>query len=151
MKSFNRDKFSMTFVQIHFPNRSSVHKTHRAPCLFFYREILFTDEGHFCLNGYVNKQNCRVWSETNSRQYRETRLHPLKSTFWCRVHSIDVTSRYFFRNEEVNGEWRAISAHAQYIFIYKNAGVKHRHLIVPTRWCYMPHSHRTNQFIEKAI
>ncbi|GFX56991.1 putative DD41D transposase [Trichonephila clavipes] len=31
----------------------------------FHKRILFSDEAHFWLNGYVNKQNCRVWSETN--------------------------------------------------------------------------------------
>ncbi|XP_016968744.1 uncharacterized protein LOC127012206 isoform X2 [Drosophila biarmipes] len=31
----------------------------------FHKRILFSDEAHFCLNGYVNKQNYRVWSEAN--------------------------------------------------------------------------------------
>ncbi|GFV66821.1 putative DD41D transposase [Trichonephila clavipes] len=29
----------------------------------FHTRILFSDEAHFWLNGYVNKQNCRIWSE----------------------------------------------------------------------------------------
>ncbi|QQP40003.1 Transposable element Tc3 transposase [Caligus rogercresseyi] len=29
----------------------------------FYRKIVFSDEAHFWLNGYVNKQNCRIWSD----------------------------------------------------------------------------------------
>ncbi|GFV94626.1 hypothetical protein TNCV_3826931 [Trichonephila clavipes] len=29
----------------------------------FHKRILFRDEAHFWLNGYVNKQNCRIWSE----------------------------------------------------------------------------------------
>ncbi|GFV70908.1 hypothetical protein TNCV_111281 [Trichonephila clavipes] len=28
-------------------------------------ELLSNDEAHFWLNGYVNKQNYRIWSETN--------------------------------------------------------------------------------------
>ncbi|GFV68051.1 uncharacterized protein TNCV_1873331 [Trichonephila clavipes] len=28
----------------------------------FHKRILFSDETHFWLNGYVNKQNCRIWS-----------------------------------------------------------------------------------------
>ncbi|GFT53472.1 hypothetical protein TNCV_3324581 [Trichonephila clavipes] len=43
----------------------------------------FTDEEHFWLNGYVNKQNCRVWSEANPQVYVETPLHPEKLTVWC--------------------------------------------------------------------
>ncbi|GFY14443.1 transposable element Tc3 transposase [Trichonephila clavipes] len=27
----------------------------------FHKRILFSDEAHFWLNGYVNKQNCRIW------------------------------------------------------------------------------------------
>ncbi|GFT69754.1 retrovirus-related Pol polyprotein from transposon opus [Trichonephila clavipes] len=41
------------------------------------------DEAHFWLNGYVNKQNCRIWSEVNPQVYVETPLHPEKLTVWC--------------------------------------------------------------------
>ncbi|GFV93363.1 RNase H domain-containing protein [Trichonephila clavipes] len=46
----------------------------------FHKRILFSDEAHFWLNGYVNKQNCRIWSETNPQVYVETPLHPEKLT-----------------------------------------------------------------------
>ncbi|GFX37506.1 hypothetical protein TNCV_4899361 [Trichonephila clavipes] len=42
----------------------------------FHKRILFSDEAHFWLNGYVNKQNCRIWSEANPQVYVETPLHP---------------------------------------------------------------------------
>ncbi|GFU88597.1 hypothetical protein TNCV_4442741 [Trichonephila clavipes] len=41
------------------------------------------DEAHFWLNGYVNKQNCRIWSEANPQVYVETPVHPEKLTVWC--------------------------------------------------------------------
>ncbi|GFW84351.1 hypothetical protein TNCV_1132201 [Trichonephila clavipes] len=41
------------------------------------------DEAHFWLNGYINKQNCRIWSEANPQVYVETPLHPEKLTVWC--------------------------------------------------------------------
>ncbi|GFV00911.1 hypothetical protein TNCV_1387251 [Trichonephila clavipes] len=44
---------------------------------------LQNDEAHFWLNGYVNKQNCRIWSEANPQVYVETPLHPEKLTVWC--------------------------------------------------------------------
>ncbi|GFX57208.1 hypothetical protein TNCV_2964871 [Trichonephila clavipes] len=44
---------------------------------------LLSDEAHFWLNGYVNKQNCRIWSEANPQVYVETPLHPEKLTVWC--------------------------------------------------------------------
>ncbi|GFT70777.1 putative DD41D transposase [Trichonephila clavipes] len=42
-----------------------------------------SDEAHFWLNGYVNKQNCRIWSEANPQVYVETPSHPEKLTVWC--------------------------------------------------------------------
>ncbi|GFU38268.1 hypothetical protein TNCV_2432691 [Trichonephila clavipes] len=49
----------------------------------FHKRILFSDEAHFWLNGYVNKQNCRIWSEANPQVYVETPLYPEKLTVWC--------------------------------------------------------------------
>ncbi|GFT19591.1 hypothetical protein TNCV_2534681 [Trichonephila clavipes] len=49
----------------------------------FHKRILFSDEAHFWLNGYVNKQNCRIWSEANPQVYVETPLHLKKLTVWC--------------------------------------------------------------------
>ncbi|GFU67397.1 uncharacterized protein TNCV_640971 [Trichonephila clavipes] len=48
----------------------------------FHKRILFSDEAHFWLNGYVNKQNCRIWSEANPQVCVETPLHPEKLTVW---------------------------------------------------------------------
>ncbi|GFU66654.1 hypothetical protein TNCV_3111381 [Trichonephila clavipes] len=42
-----------------------------------------SDEAHFWLNGYVNKQTCRIWSEANTQVYVETPLHPETLTVWC--------------------------------------------------------------------
>ncbi|GFW11828.1 integrase catalytic domain-containing protein [Trichonephila clavipes] len=46
----------------------------------FHKRILFSDEAHFWLNDYINKQNCRIWSEANPQVYVETPLHPEKLT-----------------------------------------------------------------------
>ncbi|GFY12874.1 hypothetical protein TNCV_3074341 [Trichonephila clavipes] len=45
--------------------------------------LIASDKAHFWLNGYVNKQNCRIWSEANPQVYVETPLHPEKLTVWC--------------------------------------------------------------------
>ncbi|GFV71715.1 DUF4817 domain-containing protein [Trichonephila clavipes] len=34
----------------------------------FHKRILFSDEAHFWLNGYISKQNCRIWSEANPQE-----------------------------------------------------------------------------------
>ncbi|GFX01275.1 hypothetical protein TNCV_3729441 [Trichonephila clavipes] len=49
----------------------------------FHKRILFSDKAPFWFNGYVNKQNCRIWSEANPQVYIETPLHPEKLTVWC--------------------------------------------------------------------
>ncbi|GFT55564.1 hypothetical protein TNCV_3320751 [Trichonephila clavipes] len=46
-------------------------------------QVAEDDEAHFWLNGYVNKQNCRICSEANPQVYVETPLHPEKLTVWC--------------------------------------------------------------------
>ncbi|GFV53111.1 uncharacterized protein TNCV_881001 [Trichonephila clavipes] len=73
----------------------------------FHKRILF--EAHFWLNGYVNKQNCRIWSEANPQVYVETPLHPEKLTVWCALWAGGIIGPYFFKNEEghnvtVNGD-----------------------------------------------
>ncbi|GFX90626.1 DUF5641 domain-containing protein [Trichonephila clavipes] len=83
------DSFSVFGLAIH-------QNDHQATCRFiewaqneiavvpdFHKRILFSDEAHFWLNGYVNKQNCRIWNEANPQVYVETPLHPEKLTVWC--------------------------------------------------------------------
>ncbi|GFW32351.1 uncharacterized protein TNCV_675101 [Trichonephila clavipes] len=75
----------------------------------FHKRILFSDEAHFWLNGYVNKQNCRIWSEANPQVYVETPLHPEKLTVWCASWAGGIIGPYFFKNDEghnvtVNGD-----------------------------------------------
>ncbi|GFV41724.1 hypothetical protein TNCV_3628751 [Trichonephila clavipes] len=75
----------------------------------FHKRILFSDEAHFWLNGYVNKENCRIWSEANPQVYVETPLHPEKLTVWCALWAGGIIGPYFFKNDEghnvtVNGD-----------------------------------------------
>ncbi|GFX37496.1 DUF4817 domain-containing protein [Trichonephila clavipes] len=66
----------------------------------FHKRILFSDEAHFWLNGYVNKQNCHIWSEANPQVYVETPLHPEKLTVWCALWAGGIIGPYFFKNDE---------------------------------------------------
>jgi len=76
----------------------------------FHKKILFSDEAHFWLNGYVNKQNCRIWSEDNPQAIVETPLHPEKLlTVWCALWADGIIGPYFFKNDAgqnvtVNGD-----------------------------------------------
>ena len=38
----------------------------------FYRKIIFSDEAHFWLNGFVNKQNKHYWSDSNPHALHES-------------------------------------------------------------------------------
>lgn len=46
----------------------------------FSMQSLFSDETHFWLNSYANKQNCRICSEENPKAFVKTLLHLLKVT-----------------------------------------------------------------------
>ncbi|GFY23579.1 putative DD41D transposase [Trichonephila clavipes] len=78
-------------------------------CSDFHKRIFFSDEAHFWLNGYVNKQNCRIWSEANPQVYVETPLHTEKLTVWGVLWAGGIIGPYFFKNDEghnvtVNGD-----------------------------------------------
>ena len=47
----------------------------------FLQKIIFSDDTHFHLCGFV-KQNCRIWAHENPRQIVEKPLHPQKVTVW---------------------------------------------------------------------
>ncbi|GFU81453.1 transposable element Tc3 transposase, partial [Trichonephila clavipes] len=58
-----------------------------------------SDEAHFWLNGYVNKQNCRIWSEANPQVYVETPLHPEKLTVWCALWAGERSLELWFQQD----------------------------------------------------
>ena len=65
----------------------------------FHERFLFSDEAHFWLNSYVNKQNCRIWSEDNPQVYVETPLHPEKLVAWFALWTGGIIGPYFFKND----------------------------------------------------
>lgn len=62
--------------------------------------LVMSDEAHFHLDGFVNKQNFRYWSETNPQELHERPLHSAKVTVWCGVTKNYIIGPYFF---EENG------------------------------------------------
>lgn len=75
----------------------------------FARKVIFSDEAHFHLNGYVNKQNCRIWGSENPHSFHEREMHPQRVTVWCGFWAGGVIGPYFFENEAgqavtVNGD-----------------------------------------------
>ena len=45
------------------------------------KNIIFSDEAHFVLGGYVNKQNCLIWGTENPYEYIEKPTHKNESLF----------------------------------------------------------------------
>ena len=48
----------------------------------FSNKIFFSDGAHFIHDGYVNKQNYRIWGCENPQVIEERPLHPDKVTVW---------------------------------------------------------------------
>ncbi|GFW35401.1 hypothetical protein TNCV_2612001 [Trichonephila clavipes] len=88
-RELSSDLFSVCGLEIHLNDHQARRRfvewaqNEIAAVPDFHKRILFSDEAHFWLNGYVNKQNCRIWSEANPQVYVETPLHPEKLTVWC--------------------------------------------------------------------
>ena len=80
----------------------------------FWLKIIFSDEAHFDLGGYVDKQNCRIWGTENPHTYIEKPTQPKRITIWCGFWSIGIIVAFFFENEQeeavkVNGDhYRAV-------------------------------------------
>jgi hypothetical protein len=68
----------------------------------FVNKFSMSDEAHFHISGYVNKQNCRYWAPENPRRLHERPLHRQKATVWCFVSMRGVTGPYFFEDERGN-------------------------------------------------
>lgn len=64
---------------------------------FFCRNILFSDEAAFFLNGTVNRQNCRYWSTENHHwaQVAHTQ-YPEKINVWAGIFQDRIIGPYFF-------------------------------------------------------
>ena len=64
--------------------------------------IIFRDESHIYLRGFMNKQNFRKGSRTKPEDVYEKPLHPPKVTVWCGLSSNKIYGPYFFEDPERN-------------------------------------------------
>lgn len=65
----------------------------------FADKIIFSDEAHFHLDGFVNRQNCRIWGEENPRVIHEKQMHPQRVTVWCGFWAGGIIGPFFYENE----------------------------------------------------
>jgi len=60
--------------------------------------VLMTDEAHFHLSGYVNKQNYRYWAPENPQELHQCPLHSERLTVCGGIASFGVLGPYFFED-----------------------------------------------------
>ena len=65
--------------------------------------IWFSDECHFHLNGYVNRQNYRIWGSENPHLALEKQAHPVRVSVWCAISAQGIIGPFFFE-ETVNAK-----------------------------------------------
>ena len=71
------------------------------------KNICFSDECTFNLNGQVNKQNCRYWSDENPRVFREGYTeYPQKVNVWAGILGDAIIGPLFIEGN-LNGEMYA--------------------------------------------
>jgi hypothetical protein len=70
-------------------------------------DIWFSDESHFRINGYVNKQNMRIWGTQKPEVYVEKSGYPQYLTVWCAISSKGFIGPYFF--EDRNGKRTSVN------------------------------------------
>ncbi|PNF23566.1 hypothetical protein B7P43_G05611 [Cryptotermes secundus] len=78
--------------------------------------VFFSDEAHFHLSRYVNKQNMHHWSGNNPREVHERPLHSDKVTVRCALLRVGVIAPYFFEDDN-----HAVTVNSQrYVDMIKN-------------------------------
>ncbi|KAL4107251.1 hypothetical protein QTP88_017631 [Uroleucon formosanum] len=61
--------------------------------------LFMSDEAHFHLDGFVNKQNCHYYAAENPQSLHERPLHSPKVTVWCAVSKKLIIGPYFFEEQ----------------------------------------------------
>ena len=71
----------------------------------FVDAVMTSDETHFHLNGFVNRQNFRYWCENKPEEIVQVPLHPTQVTIWCALSSSGIIGPKFFED----GEGKAVA------------------------------------------
>ena len=66
----------------------------------FWKKIIFSEETHFDIGGYVNKQNCRIWGTQNPHAYIENPTLPKRVTVWCGFWSRGIIGPFLCENKQ---------------------------------------------------
>jgi len=72
------------------------------------KKIIFSDEAHICLDGYINNQNFRIWGTEKPQLVVDKPLHPEKVTVWCAMTASKIIGPYFFDGMIDSKSYRAM-------------------------------------------
>ena len=99
----------------------------------FLNNLIMTDEAHFYLSGFVNKQNFRYWAPENPCLIHENPLHSQKVTVWCAVSVFGVIGPYFF---EEDGETVTVTSerYIQMLRQFLQRELRRRHMEARQIW-----------------
>ncbi|CAK9827661.1 hypothetical protein ANTRET_LOCUS5336 [Anthophora retusa] len=64
----------------------------------FSNKTIFSDETHFHLDGFVNRQNCRIWCSENPRESVGKQMHSQRVTAWSGFWAGGIIGPFFFEN-----------------------------------------------------
>ena len=91
-------------------------------------KIVFSDEGHFWLNGYVNKQNYQFWGTENPNISISKSLHPEKATLLAAL-SVKGIYLYFFDSIVTGNSYKELLKIKLFPFAKKRVWVKTFHFM----------------------
>lgn len=107
---------------------------------FNFNKIWFSDEAHFTLKGYLNKQNNRYWWYESFGETISVPLHSEKITVWCALSATGIIGPYLFDSTIKSSNY---SAMIRDFFVPKI-----RKLRKLSKWSYMQDGARPHRTFE---
>ena len=112
-------------------------------CRFWQKKIIFSDEAHFDLGGYVNKKNLSHLGHRKPARIHWKANAPKTSHCLLRIsvqrHNWAIFLRKWTRRGRYN-QWQSLSGHIERIFVHKNWREGYWQHLFSTGRCYVPHS-----------
>jgi hypothetical protein len=78
----------------------------------FLKNLLFSDEAHFHLNGSVNRHNFCYWSTTNPAITHEQPLHSPRVTVWAAIGYHGVIGPFFLDGNVTGANYQELLQHS---------------------------------------
>lgn len=99
----------------------------------FLRNICFTDESTFHLNGYVNRHNCRYWCEENPNEYLEAHTQtPQKLNVWAGILGDEIIGPFII-DGDLDGPKYVLLLLNQIVPAMRMSAIR-QNITLPTRW-----------------